>query len=110
MAQKNLFNLKTKGSKASDSKILDQKKKRKTVSDITYVTGDNLKDAVLRAASMSKRILGKVLDRLELVTTEERLDEYLEAIIKNGKIRHSTSGISSYWGLYLRWKWIDWLY
>ena len=32
------------------------------------------------------------------------------AIIKNGKIRHSTSGISSYWGLYLRWKWIDWLY
>ena len=97
MAQKNLFNLKTKGSKASDSKILDQKKKRKTVSDITYVTGDNLKDAVLRAASMSKRILGKVLDRLELVTTEERLDEYLEVIIKNGKasIDSETTGLDT---------------
>lgn len=31
-------------------------------------------------------------------------------MVKNGQIRHSTSGISSYWGLWLRWKLVDWLY
>ena len=32
------------------------------------------------------------------------------ALIKNGRVVHSTSGVSGYWGLYGRWLWVDWWY
>ena len=84
MAQKGLFSIATRGGRNNDSKLLSQKKNRKDSVQVTYISGDNLRDAVNRAKSMSKRILSDVLDRLELVDDFDRLDEYIGIMIKNG--------------------------
>lgn len=84
MAQQGLFNLKKKGGKRADSKLLNSKHNRKDAIEVTYISGDKLKDAINRARVMSKRALGHVLDRLELVDDFETLDDYVGEIIENG--------------------------
>lgn len=84
MAQQGLFNLKKKGGKRADSKLLNSKHNRKDAIEVTYISGDKLKDAINRARVMSKRALGHVLDRLELVDDFETLDNYVGEIIENG--------------------------
>ena len=84
MAQQGLFNLKKKGGKRADSKLLNSKHNRKDAIEVTYISGDRLKDAINRARVMSKRALGHVLDRLELVDDFETLDDYVGEIIENG--------------------------
>ena len=84
MAQKGLFGITPRGGRKNDSKLLSQKKSRKDSVQVTYISGDNLRDAVNRAKSMSKRILADVLDRLELVDDFDRLDEYIGIMIENG--------------------------
>ena len=84
MAQKGLFGITPRGGRKNDSKLLSQKKNRKDSVQVTYISGDNLRDAVNRAKSMSKRILADVLDRLELVDDFDRLDEYIGIMIENG--------------------------
>jgi len=84
MAQQGLFNLKKKGGKRADSKLLNSKHNRKDAIEVTYISGDRLKDAINRARVMSKRALSHVLDRLELVDDFETLDDYVGEIIENG--------------------------
>ena len=84
MVQKGLFNITPRGGRKNDSKLLSQKKTRKDSVQVTYISGDNLRDAINRAKSMSKRILSDVLERLELVDDFERLDEYIGIMIENG--------------------------
>ena len=84
MVQKGLFNITPRGGRKNDSKLLSQKKTRKDSVQVTYISGDNLRDAIVRAKTMSKRILADVLDRLELVDDFERLDEYIGIMIENG--------------------------
>ena len=84
MAQKGLFNIAPRGGRKNDSKLLSQKKTRKDSVQVTYISGDSLRDAIARAKSMSKRILADVLDRLELVDDFDRLDEYIGMMIENG--------------------------
>lgn len=98
MSQKSLFgNMKKRGGKISDSRLLSQAKP-KPASTITYVTGDKFKDIVLQAKSLSKTILSKILPRLELVTDENRLREYIDKCLKNGiaSIDTETSGLLTY--------------
>lgn len=84
MAQKGLFGAKPRTSKKNDSQLLAQRKNKKPAAQVTYISGNNLKDAVARAKTLSQRILGHVLDRLELVTDEERVEEYITAMLENG--------------------------
>ena len=55
MAQQGLFNLKKKGGKRTDSKLLNSKHNRRDAVEVTYISGDKLKDAINRARVMSKR-------------------------------------------------------
>nr|DAZ52246.1 MAG TPA: DNA POLYMERASE [Caudoviricetes sp.] len=89
--------MKKRGGKISDSRLLSQAKP-KPASTITYVTGDKFKDIVLQAKSLSKTILSKILPRLELVTDENRLREYIDKCLKNGiaAIDTETSGLLPY--------------
>ena len=89
--------MKKRGGKISDSRLLSQAKP-KPASTITYVTGDKFKDIVLQAKSLSKTILSKILPRLELVTDENRLREYVDKCLKNGiaSIDTETSGLLPY--------------
>lgn len=82
--QKGLFGAKPRSSKKGDAQLLSQRKNKKPAALVTYISGNSLKDAIARARTLSKRILGHVLHRLELVLDEERVEEYVEAIIKNG--------------------------
>lgn len=84
MTQQGLFNLKKKGGKRTDSKLLNSKHNRRDAIEVTYISGDKLKDAINRARVMSKRALGHVLDRLELVDDFATLDDYVGEIIENG--------------------------
>ena len=84
MAQKGLFGAKPRTSKKNDAQLLAQRKNKKPAAQVTYISGNNLKDAVARAKTLSQRILGHVLDRLELVTDEERVEEYVTAMLENG--------------------------
>lgn len=84
MAQKGLFGVRLREGRKGDQKILSQKRNRKDSVELTYISGDALTDAIARARKMSKRILKDVLPRLELVTDEDRLDDYIGACIENG--------------------------
>lgn len=86
MTQKGLFGIPTRGGRKSDQKLLAQKRNRKDSVEVTYISGDHLRDAVARAKSMSRRILGHILPQLELVDTFDRLDEYIGVCIENGII------------------------
>ena len=95
--QKGLFGSKPRSSKNSDKKLLAQRKNRQSAVMPTYISGDNLRDAVARAKTMSKRIFGPVLERLDLVTEEGVLLKYLQAILKNGicALDTETDGLDS---------------
>ena len=84
MVQKGLFGVRLREGRKGDQKILSQKRNRKDSVELTYISGDALTDAIARARKMSKRILKDVLPRLELVTDEDRLDDYIGACIENG--------------------------
>lgn len=95
--QKGLFGSKPRSSKQGDKQLLAQRKNRQPAVMTTYISGDNLRDAVARAKTMSKRIFGPVLDKLELVTEEGILLKYLQAILKNGvcALDTETDGLDS---------------
>lgn len=97
MTQRGLFGVAPRGGRKADSKMLAQKKNRKDSVQVTYISGDALRDAVARAKAMSKRILADVLHRLELVTDFDRLDEYVGKIIDNGigSIDVETNGLDT---------------
>mgnify|MGYP003082256682 FL=1 len=95
--QKGLFGSKPRSSKKSDKQLLAQRKNRQPAVMTTYISGDNLRDSVARAKTMSRRIFGPVLDKLELVTEEGALLKYLQAILKNGvcALDTETDGLDS---------------
>ena len=98
MAQKMLFGaMQKKGSRKSDSKLVKQATPKKA-EPVTYVTGNKFKDVVIQAKSMSHRILGHLLDKLELVIDEERLEQYVNKILENEvyAIDTETSGLLPY--------------
>lgn len=91
MAQKGLFgNLKPRGSKKDDAKLLEGTRDKKKVGEIQYVTGDNYRDAVSRARSLSRRLLSNILDRLELLTEEDEIAKYFKAVKKSGYVAFDT--------------------
>lgn len=95
--QKGLFGSKPRSSKKNDKQLLAQRKNRQPAVMTTYISGDNLRDAVARAKTMSRRIFGPVLEKLELVTEEGVLLKYLKAILKNGicALDTETDGLDS---------------
>lgn len=98
MAQKGLFgNLQTRSSRKDDNKLLAGKKERKAVGEIQYVTGDSYRDAVARARTLSKRLLDKVADNLLLLTDEDAILSYFNAIKKIGYVAldTETSGLDT---------------
>lgn len=84
MSQKGLFGAKPRSSKKNDAQLLAQRKNRKPAVEVTYISGNALKDAVARARTLSTRILGHVLDRLELITEEAKLEQYVDKMIEEG--------------------------
>lgn len=84
MSQKGLFGAKPRSSKKNDAQLLAQRKNRKPAVEVTYISGNALKDAVARARTLSNRILGHVLDRLELITEEAKLEQYVDKMIEDG--------------------------
>lgn len=84
MSQKGLFGAKPRSSKKNDAQLLAQRKNRKPAVEVTYISGNALKDAVARARTLSTRILGHVLDRLELITEEAKLEQYVDKMIEDG--------------------------
>lgn len=95
--QKGLFGSKPRSSKKNDKQLLAQRKNRQPAVMTTYISGDNLRDAVARAKTMSRRIFGPVLEKLELVTEEGVLLKYLKAILRNGicALDTETDGLDS---------------
>lgn len=95
--QKGLFGSKPRSSKKNDKQLLAQRKNRQPAVMTTYISGDNLRDAVARAKTMSRRIFGPVLEKLELVKEEGVLLKYLKAILKNGicALDTETDGLDS---------------
>lgn len=75
-------NMKSKNSRNADKLLLKNSAPKQT-SVTNYVSGDKFKDAIIRAKSMSKRILGDVLDRLELVTDLDDYNAYIKRAAKN---------------------------
>lgn len=98
MAQKALFNFTKRSDKKRDAKILDSRGKRVTVANTTNISGNSYTNAVTRAKSMSERILGKVLGRLELVTDIEKIEDWAELAADNGicAIDTETAGLHAY--------------
>lgn len=84
MSQKGLFGAKPRSSKKNDAQLLAQRKNRKPAVEVTYISGNALKDAVARARTLSTRILGHVLHRLELIIEEAKLEQYVDNMIKDG--------------------------
>ena len=84
MSQKGLFGAKPRSSKKNDAQLLAQRKNRKPAVEVTYISGNALKDAVARARTLSNRILGHVLHRLGLITDEAQLEQYVENMIEDG--------------------------
>ena len=84
MSQKGLFGAKPRSSKKNDAQLLAQRKNRKPAAEVTYISGNSLKDAVARARTLSNRILGHVLHRLELIVDEAKLEQYVDNMIKDG--------------------------
>ena len=81
---KDTFNRNTQ-SKASNKKALEvlNKKKNKRA-PVTTVVPKTMKDKVEYAKMMSTKIFSDRLDRMELVTSEERINQYLDKVLDNG--------------------------
>ena len=77
--------------KENTQKALDiiNKKKEKKVSTANVVP-KSMKDKVQLAKTQSQVVYADKLDKLELVTTEERLAEFSKMVIKNGVISVDT--------------------
>lgn len=98
MAQKGLFgNLKPRSTKKDDNKILGNTREKKKVGEIQYVTGDNYRDTVARARSLSKRLLSNILPNLALLTEKNEIEEYINEVIKVGYVAldTETSGLDT---------------
>lgn len=81
---KDTFN-RTTQSKANNKKALEvlNKKKNKRA-PVTTVVPKTMKDKVEYAKMMSTKIFSDRLDRMELVATEERINQYLDKVLANG--------------------------
>ena len=100
MSQRMLFgNMKSKNSKNAD-KLLLKNSAPKQAASTNYISGDKFKDAIIRAKSLSTRILGDVLPNLELVTTEEEFNAYISRVAKSAlkevAIDTETTGLLPY--------------
>ena len=87
---KDTFN-RTTQSKANNKKALEvlNKKKNKRA-PVTTVVPKTMKDKVEYAKMMSTKIFSDRLDRMELVTTKERLDKFNEKVVANGIVALDT--------------------
>ena len=75
----------TTASKANDKKaleILSKKKNKKT--PVATVVPKTIKQKVEYAKDLSLQVFGNKLDKIELVTDPNRIEEYLDKTIKNG--------------------------
>lgn len=100
MSQRMLFgNMKSKNSKNAD-KLLLKNSAPKQAASTNYISGDKFKDAIIRAKSLSTRILGDVLPKLELVTNEEEFNAYIgrvaKSTLKEVAIDTETTGLLPY--------------
>lgn len=62
--------------------VLNKKKNKRA--PVTTVVPKTMKDKVEYAKMMSTKIFSDRLDRMELVTSEERIDQYLDKVLDNG--------------------------
>jgi DNA polymerase I-like protein with 3'-5' exonuclease and polymerase domains len=62
--------------------VLSKKKNKRA--PVTTVVPKTMKDKVEYAKMMSTKIFSDRLDRMELVTSEERIDQYLDKVLDNG--------------------------
>ena len=87
---KDTFN-RTTQSKADNKKALEvlSKKKNKRA-PVTTVVPKTMKDKVEYAKMMSTKIFSDRLDRMELVTTEERLKQFDRKVVANGIVALDT--------------------
>ena len=87
---KDTFN-RTTQSKADNKKALEvlNKKKNKRA-PVTTVVPKTMKDKVEYAKMMSTKIFSDRLDRMELVTSEERLDKFNKKVVANGIVALDT--------------------
>lgn len=97
MAQQALFQIPSRASKKDDISKIKSTRNRKKVNTEKRVTGDNLRDALVRAKSMSERILGDKLKNLELVTDIEELWKYAKksAVRKRVALDTETGGLNT---------------
>ena len=75
----------TTASKANDKKaleILSKKKNKKT--PVATVVPKTIKQKVEYAKDLSLQVFGNKLDKIELVTDPNRIEEYLQVTVKNG--------------------------
>ena len=75
----------TTASKANDKKaleILSKKKNKKT--PVATVVPKTIKQKVEYAKDLSLQVFGNKLDKIELVTDPNRIEEYLQVTLKNG--------------------------
>ena len=87
---KDTFN-RTTQSKADNKKaleVLSKKKNKRT--PVTTVVPKTMKDKVEYAKMMSTKIFSDRLDRMELVTTEERLKQFDRKVVANGIVALDT--------------------
>lgn len=98
MAQKALFNFTKRSDKRKDAEILDSRGKRVTISNTDNISGNAFINAVTRAKSMSERILGDVLGELQLVTSQDELDDWADLADENGimALDTETTGLHAY--------------
>lgn len=87
---KDTFN-RTTQSKANNKKALEvlNKKKNKRA-PVTTVVPKTMKDKVEYAKMMSTKIFSDRLDRMELVTSEERLKQFDRKVVANGIVALDT--------------------
>ena len=73
--------------------VLNKKKNKRA--PVTTVVPKTIKDKVEYGKMMSTKIFSDRLDRMELVTSEERINQYLDKVLANGilAVDTETSGL-----------------
>lgn len=97
MAQNPLFQLPRRSTRADDSGLVKASANRRKMETIKRTSGNDLRDATVRAKSMSERILGERLEQLHLVTSIEELWKYAKglAVKKRAALDTETGGLDS---------------
>lgn len=81
---KDTFNRCTNNKEANKKALEVLSKKKNKRAPVTTVVPKTMKDKVEYAKMMSTKIFSDRLDRMELVTSEERINQYLNKVLDNG--------------------------